>query len=275
MSIPTSARASRNWSPTARRCGNRPNIKAHCTAVASSRTSIEGVGEAAPRPDHSGRDTVWMGAKVPRPGVQDDNPANRVADMDDEGTDVHFLVPGGWSSLICVDDVSLETGMIRAFHRHMADFCGQYPDRLKGPIVASTRDANSAVEEIRKWGKSKWAVAVKPQVYKTPVDHPSLDPIWRTAAEYALPIVHHSSTLLPGSRRHVGQHLPGTVGVAPVGRNAVCRGVVHRRRHFGPSSVTALRHARMRLRLATVLGQAHGRAVRLCRLDRRIEDEAK
>ena len=51
------------------------------------------LGEAAPRPDHSGRDTVWMGAKVPRPGVQDDNAANRVADMDDEGTDVHFLVP--------------------------------------------------------------------------------------------------------------------------------------------------------------------------------------
>ena len=110
------------------------------------------LGEAAPRPDHSGRDTVWMGAKVPRPGVQDDNAANRVADMDEEGTDVHFLVPGGWSSLIGVDDVSLETGMIRAFHRHMADFCGQYPDRLKGPIVASTRDVDSAVEEIRNWG---------------------------------------------------------------------------------------------------------------------------
>ena len=141
------------------------------------------LGEAAPRPDHSGRDTVWMGAKVPRPGVQDDNAANRVADMDDEGTDVHFLVPGGWSSLIGVDDVSLETGMIRAFHRHMADFCGQYPDRLKGPIVASTRDVDSAVEEIRKWGKSKWAVAVKPQIDKIPVDHPSLDPIWRTTAE--------------------------------------------------------------------------------------------
>ena len=155
------------------------------------------LGEAAPRPDHSGRDTVWMGAKVPRPGVQDDNAANRVADMDDEGTDVHFLVPGGWSSLIGVDDVSLETGMIRAFHRHMADFCGQYPDRLKGPIVASTRDVDTAVEEIRRWGKSKWAAAVKPQVYKIPIDHPSLDPIWRTAAEYGLPIVHHSSTWNP------------------------------------------------------------------------------
>jgi hypothetical protein len=43
-------------------------------------------------------------------GVQDDNAANRVADMDDEGTDVHFLVPGGWSSLIGVDDVSSKPG---------------------------------------------------------------------------------------------------------------------------------------------------------------------
>jgi len=39
------------------------------------------LGEAAPRPDHSGRDTVLMGAKVPRPGVQDDNASNRIADM--------------------------------------------------------------------------------------------------------------------------------------------------------------------------------------------------
>src|SRR5882672_6318120 len=28
------------------------------------------LGEAAPRPDHSGRDTHWMGSKLPRPGVQ-------------------------------------------------------------------------------------------------------------------------------------------------------------------------------------------------------------
>jgi uncharacterized protein len=155
------------------------------------------LGEAAPREGHTGRDTVWRGSKLPRPGVQDDDAANRIRDMDDEGTDAHFLVPGGWSSTIGLDDPSLETGMIRAFHRHMADFCGRYPDRLKGPIVASTRDVEAAVQEIREWGKAKWAAAVKPQIYKIPADHPSLEPIWRAAADYDLPIVHHISTWNP------------------------------------------------------------------------------
>ena len=112
------------------------------------------LGEAAPREGHTGRETNWRGSKLPRPGVQDAEAANRIMDMDDEGTDVHFLVPGGWSGLIGVDDPSLETGMIRAFHRHMAEFCGRFPDRLKGPIVASTRDVDAAVREIREWGDS-------------------------------------------------------------------------------------------------------------------------
>jgi len=53
------------------------------------------LGEAAPREGHTGRETNWRGSKLPRPGVQDDDAANRVSDMDDEGTDVHFLVPSG------------------------------------------------------------------------------------------------------------------------------------------------------------------------------------
>ena len=155
------------------------------------------LGEAAPREGHTGRETNWRGSKLPRPGVQDDEAANRVMDMDDEGTDVHFLVPSGWSGLIGVDDPSLETGMIRAFHRHMAEFCGRFPDRLQGPIVASTRDVDAAVKEIREWGNAKWAVAVKPQISTIPADHPSLDPIWRAAADHDLPVVHHSSTWNP------------------------------------------------------------------------------
>src|SRR6266436_6241680 len=61
---------------------------------------------------------------------------NRVFDMDAEGSDVHFLVPSVWTSVVGLPDVSLEIGLIRAYHRHMAEFCGPYPDRLKGPILA-------------------------------------------------------------------------------------------------------------------------------------------
>src|SRR5438874_8872831 len=95
------------------------------------------LGEAAPRETHTGRDTQWMGSKQPRPGVQDDAAESRVRDMDDEGTDAHFLIPTAWTSLVGHDDPTLEVGVIRAYHRHLSDFSSRYPDRLKCMIVAS------------------------------------------------------------------------------------------------------------------------------------------
>jgi predicted TIM-barrel fold metal-dependent hydrolase len=156
------------------------------------------LGEAAPRETHSGRDTHWMGSKMPRVGVQDDQAESRVKDMDDEGTDGHFLIPTAWTSLVGHEDPTLEVGIIRAFHRHMEDFSSQYPARLKSMIVASARDVDAAVQEIKTWGKSRWAAAVMPLVTKDiPADHPSLDPIWRAADEHDLPIAHHSFTWTP------------------------------------------------------------------------------
>ena len=40
------------------------------------------LGEAEPRPEHTGRASVWMGTKQPRHGVQDDEASNRIADME-------------------------------------------------------------------------------------------------------------------------------------------------------------------------------------------------
>jgi hypothetical protein len=54
------------------------------------------LGEAGPHETFTGRGTKWMGSKQPRVGVQDDQAANRVADMDDEGVDGHLMVPTGW-----------------------------------------------------------------------------------------------------------------------------------------------------------------------------------
>src|SRR6266851_4035899 len=98
------------------------------------------LGEAAPRETHSGRDTQWMGSKQPRPGTQDDQAASRLQDMDDEGTDTHFLIPTSWTSFVGHEDPAIEVNIIRAFHRHMADFSGNHPDRLQSMIVASARD---------------------------------------------------------------------------------------------------------------------------------------
>jgi predicted TIM-barrel fold metal-dependent hydrolase len=156
------------------------------------------LGEAAPRETHSGRDTQWMGSKQPRVGTQDDRSEDRIADMDDEGTDTHFLIPTSWTSFVGHEDPTIEVNVIRAFHRHMANFSGNHPDRLQSMIVASARDVDAAVQEINAWGKSRWAVAVMPLVTKDiPADHPSLDPIWKAAVDHDLPIAHHSFTWTP------------------------------------------------------------------------------
>jgi len=154
------------------------------------------LGQDGPHESFTGSRGSWKGTKMPRPGVQDDQAAHRIQDMDDEGTDVHFLVPSGWTGVVGLGDADLEMGLIRAYHRHMADFCGQYPDRLKSMIVASTRDVDATVREIHQWGTSKWAVAVMLLVSR-PVDHPDLEPIWRAAQDHDMAVVHHSSTWNP------------------------------------------------------------------------------
>src|SRR5262245_15269505 len=156
------------------------------------------LGTAGPHESFTGRGTHWRGTKQPRVGVQDDQAANRVMDMDEEGADVHFLVPTLWVSVVGVPDVELEVGLIRAYHRHAEDFCGQFAARLKTAIVASTRAVDEAVREIERWGTSKWAVAVIPLLARDmPVDHPDLEPIWQAAQEHDLAIVHHSNTWNP------------------------------------------------------------------------------
>jgi hypothetical protein len=236
------------------------------------------LGEAESRPGSpDGR--VWRGERRPLPGVVDDRSDNRVFDMDAEGSDVHFLVPSVWTSVVGLPDVSLEIGLIRAYHRHMQEFCGPFPDRLKGPIVASTRDVAEAVREIREWGKSKWAVAVQPLLDNDrPVDHPDLEPIWRAAEEHDLAIAHHSFTwsppYFPGYEDIVGQCLSGAAVLASLGSDAV-HGRVSRRRDFGPLSGAAALRPRMRVWLAAVLGAADGRAGQLCRSHRQIKTSAE
>jgi len=224
------------------------------------------LGESAPRETFSGRETRWMGTKMPRPGVQDDQAENRVKDMDDEGTDVHFLIPTSWLSAVGLPDPALEVNLIRAYHRHMADFCGQYPTRLKSMIIASSRAPDEAVREIREWGKSKWAVAVMPLLAKDmPADHPDLNPVWEAAQEYDLPIANHSFTWNP----------PYYPGYEDLWENIFLGRLVHRRWDLRPVSEITDGRARMRLWLAAILGAAHGRAGGLCRRHRSLEAEAQ
>ncbi|MBI3918913.1 MAG: amidohydrolase [Betaproteobacteria bacterium] len=129
----------------------------------------------------------------------DADAAERIKDMDFEGVDVNLTLPSGWfGTWTAADDVALEAGMYRAYHRWMEAYCGRFPDRLGGVILACGRDVKSALEEIKRWGKSRWAWGVLPYApYGMPLDHPDLEPVWAAAAEHDLAITLHTFTVMP------------------------------------------------------------------------------
>lgn len=129
----------------------------------------------------------------------DFDPAVRIQEMDLEGVDVNLMLPSGWyGTWTGTDDVALEAGMYRAYHRWMNDYCGAYPERLGGVLLISARDIPGSVEEIRRWSKSRWAWGVQPYAPSgMSLDHPALEAIWATAQEYDLVVTLHTSTAMP------------------------------------------------------------------------------
>ena len=129
----------------------------------------------------------------------DADAGERIKDMDFEGVDVNLTLPSGWfGTWTSTDDVALEAGMYRAYHRWMEAYCGRFPGRLGGVILACGRDIKSAVEEIKRWGKSGWAWGVLPYApYGMPLDHPDFEPVWAAAAEHDLAITLHTFTVMP------------------------------------------------------------------------------
>lgn len=134
----------------------------------------------------------------PSPRV-DHDVAERIKDMDYEGVDVNLTLPSGWfGTWTAGDDVALEAAMYRAYHRWMQDYCGDYPQRLGGVILTCARDVQAGLEEIRRWGKSRWAWGVMVYApYGVPLDHPDFEPIWAAAAEHDLCVVLHTFTVMP------------------------------------------------------------------------------
>lgn len=158
------------------------------------------LGEAGPRPDAPPRASgVSMGVTFPTDGCDDDNPQARLRDMDAEGVDVHFMV-GGASAVHSDPELAME--FIRAGHRYLNDFCNADPHRLKAALTVIPAAIEQSVEEIRRWGRSPWCVAVHPSLpLGYPLDHPDLNPIWAAAQDENLAVIHHSySQGYPGYR---------------------------------------------------------------------------
>lgn len=163
------------------------------------REELRVLGEAGPRPQVEHVFPTFMGKRFPTPGGADDSFAARIRDMDEEGVDVQLMLPGLPPA---TDDIEIEVAFIRANHRFTQDFCSKHPHRLKSLIVVTNRAIEASVQEIKSWARAPWAAGIHPQLTEgTPIDHPSLEPIWAAANEAGLCVTHHSFTSgYPGYR---------------------------------------------------------------------------
>ena len=177
------------------------NRTGHTTYNFNTRKYTRRMGDAEGRESKPGEYMTGFTSQhkqPPRARIEDD-PAERIKDMDLEGVDVNLLLPSGWFGVwTSQPDLGIENSMYSAYHRWMEDFCGPFKDRLTGVILCSGRDPEAAVSEINQWGKSSWPMGIFVYApYGKPLDHPDLEPIYAAAAESDLSVVLHTFTVAP------------------------------------------------------------------------------
>jgi predicted TIM-barrel fold metal-dependent hydrolase len=174
----------------------------HYTYNFNTRKYPRRLGDAEPRPVQANEYMAGFTAQHREPPnpLNEDDPAERIKDLDREGVDVNLLLPSGWFGVwTSQPDVALETAMYEAYHRWMADYCGSFLDRLRGVVLCSARDVDTAIREIERCGNMDWPLGIF--VYApyggVSIDHPALEPIWASAATYDLAVVLHTFTVAP------------------------------------------------------------------------------
>src|SRR5512145_461132 len=74
------------------------------------------------------------------PHVAEDNARGRLRDMDLEGRDIDFIIPGPWAYAAPALAPHLAQGLYRAYHRYMAEYCAADSRRLKSMVLALATD---------------------------------------------------------------------------------------------------------------------------------------
>jgi predicted TIM-barrel fold metal-dependent hydrolase len=176
--------------------------------VRLQRVAGEKAGPAAPvggeRGFLSGR-TQMVTRQPITPRVAEDNAAGRLRDMDQEGRDIDFIIPGPWAYGAPALAPHLARGLYRAYHRYMAEYCSADSRRLKSMVLALATDPEWSAQMIREHAHEDWVAAVWPLLPEgLPIDDPDLEPIWAAADEADLPIMYHAFTVetpyFPGYR---------------------------------------------------------------------------
>ena len=127
-----------------------------------------------------------------RPGALDPHP--HVQDMDLDGVAATVLYPTVGLQLYRIADTDLCSACMRAYNDHVADFSGNYPQRLKGMAMLNVDSMKECVRELEraaKMGLAGGMIPVRPYVR---YDHANYEPLWAAAQDMDLPLTLHIGT---------------------------------------------------------------------------------
>ena len=140
-------------------------------------------------------------------------PEEHVKDMDVDGLAVSILYPTVGLRLYTVDDGDLLSSIFRAYNEWLAEFCQQFPDRLKGIAMLNLDDVQVGVKELErcaKMGLVGAVITIYPPEDKA-YDSPNYEPFWAAAQDLRMPLSLHISTNRPGP----GQQFSDTDTIKP------------------------------------------------------------
>jgi predicted TIM-barrel fold metal-dependent hydrolase len=175
-------------------------VSGHSNYMKGARKYLRKLGSATPDAERPRVRRFDQARKNEEPSLYvDDDPAERIKDMDREGVDVNLTLPSGWFGTFTTgDDVALEFAMYRAYHRWMAEYCSAYPKRIKGVILVCYRDLEASLRELEHCAKQDWPLGVfviAPA--EVPLDHPALEPVWAACQNHDLAVTLHTFTNMP------------------------------------------------------------------------------
>ena len=123
-------------------------------------------------------------------------PEEHIKDMDVDGISLGVLYPTVGLLLFTVPDSDLLTAVFGAYNDWLAEFCGAYPDRLKGIGMVNLDDVQDGVRELERCAKMGLAgamITVYPPEGRS-YHLPEYESLWAAAQDLEMPLSLHAAT---------------------------------------------------------------------------------
>ena len=120
-------------------------------------------------------------------------PEEHVKDLDIDGQDVSIVYPTVGFMLYGIPDSQLLDSICRSYNDWVGEFCGAFPDRLKGIAMLNVDDVQVGIKELERCAKMGFVGAMIP-VYPSEsqlYDNPAYEPFWAAAQDLGMPLSLH------------------------------------------------------------------------------------